>query len=103
MTNSWDIPDWLEHEVRSRDTLCVYCRIPLKAHVGVKGTPANKATWEHIDNNGLPTKKNIAMCCAACNSSKGVKKLSNWLTSQYCLQKNINKETVADIIRSNLE
>src|SRR3989344_2512133 len=99
MANNWGIPEWLEAEVRNRDKLCVYCRIPLKAHVQAKGTPGDKATFEHIDNDGLPTKDNIAMCCAACNSSKGVKKLQNWPGSDYCKIRNINHKTVADIIQ----
>ncbi len=25
MANNWNIPAWLEKEVRERDTVCVYC------------------------------------------------------------------------------
>jgi disulfide oxidoreductase YuzD len=99
MANSWDIPNWLEAEVRRRDTICVYCRVPLKEHAQAKGSPSDKATWEHIDNDGLPVRENIALCCAACNASKGVKKLMDWLDSDYCKRRNINKNTVADIIQ----
>lgn len=103
MANNYNIPNWLEEKVRGRDTLCVYCRIPLKKHSSAKGTPGDKATFEHIDNNGPPSEGNIAMCCAACNASKGVKKLSDWLTSPYCKKKNIDRETVAGIIRAYFE
>jgi len=27
--NIWDIPDWLEKEVRARDKKCVYCGIEM--------------------------------------------------------------------------
>lgn len=26
MANRWNIPDWLEKEVRERDKVCVYCQ-----------------------------------------------------------------------------
>jgi hypothetical protein len=48
MANNWNIPGWLEKEVRERDKTCVYC--------GVGFTPAKVSTrtaasWEHIINN----------------------------------------------------
>ena len=48
MANSWNIPDWLEIEVRARDKHCVYC--------GVEFTPTKiskrtAASWEHIIND----------------------------------------------------
>lgn len=103
MSNNWDIPDWLEAKVRERDKTCIYCHTPLKEYFNAKGTPRDKATFEHIDNDGLPSEENIAMCCASCNSSKGVKKLSDWLDSPYCKKKNICKENVADIIKKYIE
>ena len=27
--NNWDIPDWLEEEVKERDNACVYCGIQM--------------------------------------------------------------------------
>jgi hypothetical protein len=47
MANNWNIPDWLENEVRKRDKACVYC--------GIEFTPAkvskkSAASWEHIIN-----------------------------------------------------
>lgn len=67
--------------------LCVYYRAKMKAYPHTKGTPKDEATFEHIDNNDGPTKDNIALCCAACNSSKGTKKLLDWLDSPYCKEK----------------
>src|ERR1017187_9657636 len=98
MSNNWNIPDWLEKKVKDRDKLCVYCRVKMKEYSRAKGTPGDKATFEHIDNDGSPTEGNIAMCCASCNSSKGVKKLLDWFDSSYCKEKNINRKTVANII-----
>jgi len=103
MANNYDIPDWLEEKIRKRDVYCVYCHVKMKNYSHAKGTPGDKATFEHIDNDGPPSEWNIAMCCAACNSSKGVKKLSDWLTSPYCKSKSISRETVANIIRTYLK
>ena len=99
MSNNYNIPDWLEEKVRNRDKKCIYCRVKMKEYRHTKGTPGDKATFEHIDNDGPPTVGNIAMCCATCNSSKGTKKLRDWLKSDYCRAKNINLKTVAPIIR----
>jgi hypothetical protein len=46
---------------------------------------------------------NIARCCAPCNSSKGTKKLSLWIESNYCKQSGISRETVADIVKEALK
>ena len=103
MTNNWNIPEWLEKKVKKRDKSCVYCHIKLKEYPSIKGTPCDKATFEHIDNDGLPSEENIAMCCSSCNASKGTKKLLDWFNSCYCKKKEINKETVAGIIKRYIE
>ena len=93
MANNWNIPDWLEEEVRHRDKLCVYC--------GVEFTPASvsrrsAASWEHIINDAsLISRENIALCCCECNSSKGQKELSGWLESYYCKREGITAGSVA--------
>jgi hypothetical protein len=99
MANNWGIPYELEKEVRRRDKYCVYCSIELKEHPLRKGTPGDKATFEHIDNDGLPSEQNIAMCCASCNASKGIKRLLDWFNTAYCKEKNINETTVAGIVK----
>jgi len=61
------------------------------------------ATWKHIINDArIVTLENIARCCAACNSSKGTKKLSLWIESSYCKRRGISKETVADVVKQAL-
>ncbi len=58
------------------------------------------ATWEHIINDAkIINRMNIALCCVACNASKGAKKLSDWIGSSYCQKKGIHKDTVAEIIK----
>jgi len=97
MANNWNIPAWLEKEVRERDEKCVYC--------GVEFTPAKVskktcASWEHIINDAkIITRKNISLCCCGCNASKGQKQLSVWLETKYCKERGINPETVAPIIK----
>lgn len=101
MANNWNIPEWLEKEVRERDKRCVYC--------GVEFTPAkvsakSAASWEHIINDAkIITRENIVLCCRSCNASKGQKQLSVWLHSKYCKDRGINPDTVAPIIRHAIE
>ena len=62
------------------------------------------ATWEHIVNDAsIVSRENIARCCFACNSSKGTKKLSDWMQSSYCQERGISKETVAEVVKKALE
>lgn len=101
--NSWHIPDWLEKEVKDRDKKCVYCGVRLVDNVLLGKSRKAKATWEHIINDArIVTPSNIARCCSACNSSKGVKKLVDWLKSDYCIKRGINKNTVASVIKRAL-
>jgi 5-methylcytosine-specific restriction endonuclease McrA len=99
MANSWNIPDELERAVRERDKKCVYCGVNMKAYEGSRGSPRDKLTWEHIDNDEKNLRPwNICLCCNSCNSSKGSKKLSVWLKSPRWKHKAI-KQKLAPIIR----
>jgi hypothetical protein len=101
--NRWGIPDWLGKEVRARDKACIYCGTPMIEQMPLHGPRSAVATWEHIINDAnIITRENIARCCAACNSSKGTKKLSDWLQSPYCKKRGINKRTVAEVIKAAL-
>jgi len=102
--NDWGIPDWLEEEVRERDKACVYCGVQMIDEMPPKGPRGAVAMWEHIVNNRhIITRENIALCCVACNSSKGTKELSNWMQSSYCQKRGINKDTVAEVVKKALE
>jgi hypothetical protein len=58
------------------------------------------SSWEHIVNDAtIINADNIALCCVACNSSKGAKGLLNWLGSDYCKHKGISSETAADVVK----
>ena len=98
--NKWNLPDWLEREVKDRDRNCVYCRIELGSS---KESRHSIATWERIVNDArIITRDNIARCCVLCNSSKGTKTLSLWLQSDYCKRRGITKDTVAEVVKRAL-
>lgn len=66
----------------------------------MRGTPADKATIEHLSNDGpFNEKSNIAICCGSCNASRGVKELFDWFKTAYCVERNINEETVAEPVK----
>lgn len=97
MANNWNIPEWLENEVRERDKTCVYCGVKFTS---TKNSKKTAASWEHIINDEkIITRENIALCCCGCNASKGAKKLSDWLKTKYCLDHGINADTVPLIIK----
>jgi hypothetical protein len=101
--NRWGIPEWLEKEVKERDKTCVYCGIQMIERMPPRGSRKNVATWEHIINDAsIVTRENIARCCAPCNSSKGTKKLSDWIQSTYCKKRGINTQTVAEVVKKAL-
>ena len=102
--NRWGIPDWLEEEVKNRDKTCVYCGVQLIEQMSRNGPRKAVATWEHIINDAsVVTRENIARCCSSCNSSKGTKKLSDWIRSSYCKKRGINKDTVSEVVRKALK
>jgi hypothetical protein len=83
--------------------MCVYCRTPLVESPVADGSRAAVATWEHIVNDAsIVTRENIARCCAPCNSSKGTKRLEQWLESAYCKRRGICRETVAEVVKEAL-
>lgn len=101
--NRWGIPEWLEKEVRSRDKACVYCGIKLLDVIPRGGSRKALATWEHIINDAsIVNRENIARCCAGCNSSKGIKPLSEWLNTDYCKKRGIKEDTVSKVAKDAL-
>jgi len=102
--NKWGIPNWLEQEVSERDKFCVYCGVQMIEKMPLHGSRKAVATWEHIINDArIITRENIARCCVGCNSSKGTKKLSEWINSDYCKKHGITKNSVAEIIKKALQ
>lgn len=102
--NRWNIPELLEEQIRKRDKRCVYCRIAFERYLPATRRRIKIATWEHIDNDVRnKTLDNVVLCCGACNSSKGAKKLLDWFASDYCKKRNINKRTVLPIVKNWLK
>jgi 5-methylcytosine-specific restriction endonuclease McrA len=94
--NNWHIPPEMENDIRTRDKSCVYCALPF--------SESKRPTWEHIINDEkIITSENIALCCRSCNSSKGAKKLSDWMNSKYCHEKGINYSSVSKVIQTVLD
>jgi len=101
MANNWNIPTWLEKEVRERDKKCVYCGV---VFTPTKVSKKTCASWEHIINDAtIITRENIALCCCGCNASKGQKPLSVWLESKYCKERGISPDSVAPIIKEAIK
>jgi hypothetical protein len=100
MSNKYGIPDADEREIRARDKACVYCHIAMKEYAHTRGTPGDKATIEHLHNDGpFDHKSNLAICCGRCNSSRGNMELLDWFQTSYCKDNNINEETVAQPVQ----
>ena len=93
LRNRWGIPTDLARRVVARDLQCIYCA---NSFDPINGNRSKCASWEHIVNDlNLINLENIALCCVGCNSSKGVKSLSVWLTSKYCTQRGITKASLS--------
>jgi hypothetical protein len=98
MSNTYDISNQDEREIRARDRTCVYCRVLMKQHP--HAMRASGATIEHFDNDGPFDKKyNAAICCRRCNSSKGTKTLLAWFKTPYCREKGINTKAVSQPVQ----
>jgi 5-methylcytosine-specific restriction endonuclease McrA len=105
MANKFRIPKEIEEEIRKRDENCVYCKKPMISP-WQSSNRRDSATIEHLreikpfywtDETGLRTslkKEELAICCGACNSSRGKKKIRSWLQ-----KKNIDETTVADVVK----
>jgi hypothetical protein len=55
-----------------------------------------------VNDARIINRDNIARCCFSCNASKGTKKLSDWLESDYCKKRGITKDTVAEVVNRAL-
>ncbi len=114
MSNKFRIPEDVEAEIRNRDTKCVYCNNPM-IYPWQSSNRKHSATIEHLrevkpfywTEKGLRTgleKEDLAICCGSCNSSRGKKKLWDWLQkSSYCKENGINENTVADPVKEYLK
>jgi hypothetical protein len=107
MTNKFGIPEIELKKIRSRDKKCVYCNKEMIFPFDVNKRQ-DSATIEHLNFHGpfywkedLDI-KDVVICCGSCNSSRGIKKLRDWFKSKYCIERNINKNTVAKPVKEYL-
>lgn len=97
--NQWGIPPELESVVLIRDKKCVYCHCSFS-----KKERKTIASWEHIINDvKITTFENIARCCVGCNASKSTKSLKEWFSSKYCIERNINQDTAAEVVKAHIK
>jgi len=103
MNNNYGLPDDKVDQVRARDKDCVYCH-KIMTDPKDRGNRTDWATIEHLNN--MPPWDNaitIAICCFSCNASRGNKNISDWFKTQYCVERNINLNTVAEPVREYIK
>ena len=99
MSNKYCIPEEELKKIRARDVTCVYCHKVMDSSHTEKGY-VDWTTIEHL--NHLPPWNDpttVAICCGSCNSSRREKTLMDWFKTQYCIEKNINTQTVAEPVK----
>lgn len=107
--NRFRIPDNVLSEIRARDQTCVYCHKTM-VYPYLAQKRSDCATIEHLNFDGPFywgeagfDAQDIVICCGSCNSSRGVKRLADWFQTRYCIERNINFDTVADPVKSYLQ
>ena len=102
--NKFEIPEDELGLIRERDRHCVYCG-KLMIFPFDRTNSMDSATIEHLSpdppyywSHGMKI-DNIAICCGACNSSRGAKQLHDWFRTKYCLEKGICSESVAEPVK----
>ena len=108
MANRFQIPPDVELRLRREFKTCAYCGRRFNARVGLRAASADKATIEHLNRHGPfywsdgLKEEHLVIVCGRCNSSRGIKRLADWLASPYCLSRRIRMSTVADRVRQYL-
>lgn len=102
MKNNYGLNKIELQKIFERDEVCVYCKKTMKSH-RVNNKRADWFTIEHL--NYLPPWNNpatVTICCWACNSSRGNKKIRDWFKTPYCVDKNIKEKTVSRPVQKYL-
>ena len=103
MKNQYGLGEGELEEVYNRYDTCVYCHKKMIKPYR-KGNHKDSATIEHL--NHLPPWDNIetvAFCCGSCNSSRSNKRIVDWFKTQYCLDKEINYNTVVNFVKNYID
>jgi len=108
MTNKFGIPEKELQKVRVRDKRCVYCH-KMMINPYNSNNYGDSATIEHLSpippfywKDGMQI-ENTSICCGSCNSSRGIKKLSDWFRTKYCIDRNISEDTVSNPVKEYLK
>lgn len=99
MKNNYGLSKIELKKVFERDKVCVYCKKTMLSH-DVDNMRSDWYSIEHL--NYLPPWNNpatVVICCWSCNSSRGNKKIRDWLATTYCLERKIDVETVSEVVR----
>lgn len=100
--------------VVERDQDCVYCHKKMINPWNIKNR-MDSVTIEHLNHKQdwdsvrsyLQTKKFvptiIAICCGACNSSRGSKSLRHWFITNYCKTNKISYATVSPVVKNYID
>ena len=99
MKSRYGIAGTVLAELRLRDQNCVYCRVPMPDNKD-RTNPLDFSTIEHLYPPGNDPKW-VSWCCNGCNI-RHQKPLREWFKSSYCVERNINGQTVAPIIQEFL-
>jgi len=100
--------------IRARDKVCVYCHKQFDQN----HTQGNRKDWDtvehlnhradwnsvqsyHQDNKPVP--EIISICCFACNASRNNKPLLQWFKTKYCMSKEINYSSVAEVVKNYID
>jgi hypothetical protein len=111
MANKWRIPEEELKKLLERDKKCAYCDKKM-IYPTDRNNICDSWSTEHLNfdgpfymneenDKGLKI-KDIVICCRSCNSSRGVKRLIDWFKAKYCIDRNINENTVAKPVKEYL-
>lgn len=102
MGKKYQIPAQTLNKMLKRDRLCVYChKIMVLPKKGAK--QRDWITIEHMaDRASGNNDKTIALCCGRCNSSRRMS-FEKWFKTPYCINRGINKKSVAEPVKAYLK
>ena len=88
--------------IRERDILCVYCGKEMTRN----GAGESRMDWPTIEHlHHLPPwdhHPRVAICCWSCNGSRRDLLHEEWFASEYCREREISIDTVAQPVRDYL-
>lgn len=97
--NRYGLPEEALDGIGARDTTCVYCHKRMMP----SGSEARRKDWATIEHfNRLPPwsdPRTVGIACWSCNSSRGALPLRSWFAGQYCRDRGIAEESVAEPVR----